>query len=658
MSSQFISNPEEAKEFLPRYRLFYGTIAFAFLTFVFRLWFLQIIEGSELREFSEKNRLKQNKILAPRGLILDREGRILVENHPGFEAILSPQYIENVQELAVTIGPILSMEPEKIVQRVLRSQKQNGKFQSVKVKDNLNRDEVFRLKRILLETPGLDIRESVVRYYPLGQNSAQLYGYVGEISKKQIPIYNQMYKGLSFEQGDIVGKNGLEEVLEKDVRGSDGIVFQQVDAFGRTTFTQSSNVYTEQIKDIESTPGKNIILTIDRDIQEAAHKSFEAQGRIGGIVAMKPNGEILAWVSNPSFDPNVFSQGIGTQLWSTLVNDPFKPLRNKVLQDHFSPGSTFKPFVALAALQEKVITDQTIVNCPGVLRFGNRPYHDSKKEGYGNITVYEAIERSSNIFFYKMGIALGIDKMYNYISLLGIGTKTGVEAPREAPGLMPNSAWKKQAMGEEWQPGENLSNAIGQGFVLATPIQMAAAYNAIGLEGKFYKPFVIKKIVDLDGRVVKENNPVLVRDLTQVQPNGYKIDPANFKIVKEAMRRVANGERGTARFLKIPGVQMAGKTGTSQVMGFSADQIYASCISRPIHQRHHGWFIAWAPADKPEIVVAALAEHSCHGNTGAGPTVRDIIRAYFDKYHPDIIAAGIEAMKSKPKKVEVIEGDG
>ncbi|CAE80268.1 penicillin-binding protein 2 [Bdellovibrio bacteriovorus] len=660
--STYVSNPDEAKEYLGRYKIFYFAIGFALTIFTMRLWYLQIISGNELREFSEKNRIKQNKITAPRGLMLDRDGKVLVENLPGFEAILSPQYIESLDELAKTVGPVLGMEPDKVVLKVQKSRRQNGPFAQIRLKENLSREEVFRLKRMRLDTPGLEIRESIVRFYPLRENGAQLFGYVGEISKRQLPVLNDLYKGaLKFDQGDIIGKSGLEETLERDIRGSDGVSFIQVDAHGRETVTQTPNIYGEQIKDMTPVHGNNAILTIDRDIQEAAFKSFMSLNRIGAVVAMRTNGEILAWVSTPSFDPNEFSTGISAQTWSKLINDPFKPLRNKVIQDHNAPGSTFKPLVAVPALQEKVITPTTIVSAPGVFYFGRRPYHDHLKGGHGNITVFEALERSSNVFFYKMGIALGVDKMFDYISLLGIGQKTGIELAREVSGTMPNSAWKKSTVGEEWQPGENLSTAIGQGFVNVTPLSMAIAYNAIGTEGKVVKPFLLRKIIDQDGKVLRENFPQVVRDLQQTQPNGVHISAETFKTVKEGMRRVANGERGTAKRYKVPGVQMAGKTGTAQVMGFSADQIYAKCESRPIHMRHHGWFIAFAPADNPEITIAALAEHSCHGSSGAAPIVRDIVEAYFMKYHPEVIEAALKATGGKraqaPAAAPEIEGE-
>ncbi len=660
--STYVSNPDEAKEYHSRYKIFYIMISIAIALFSARLWYLQIISGNQLRAFSEKNRIKQNKITAPRGLMLDRDGQVLVENLPGFEAILSPQYIENLEVLAKTVGPVLSMEPEKVIQKVQRSRRQNGPFAQIRIKENLNREEVFRLKRMRLDTPGLEIRESIIRYYPLKENGAQLFGYVGEISKRQLPILNELYKGdLTFEQGDIIGKSGLEETLEKNIRGADGVSFIQVDAHGREAVTQTPNIYGQEIKDLIPIHGNNAILTIDRDIQQAAYKSFKDLERIGAVVAMKTNGEILAWVSAPSFDPNEFSTGISSSTWSRLINDPYKPLRNKVIQDHNSPGSIFKPLVAVPALQEKVITPNTVVNAPGVFYFGRRPYHDHARGGHGNITVYEALERSSNVFFYKMGIALGVDKMYDYISLMGIGQKTGIELNREVSGTMPNSAWKKATMGEDWQPGENLSTAIGQGFVNVTPLSMAIAYNTIGTEGKVVKPFLVKKIIDQDGKVLKESFPQVIRDLQETQSNGVKISASTFKVVKEGMRRVANGERGTARRWQVPGVQMAGKTGTAQVMSFSADQIYAKCENRPMHMRHHGWYVAFAPADKPVITIAALAEHACHGSSGAAPIVRDIVEAYFRKYHPEVIEAGLKAKKVQkvvpPLAEESTEGD-
>ena len=277
MSKDYITNPEEARDYLNRYKLFYNFVFLTLIVFVSRLIWLQIISGRELRQFSEKNRVKQNKILAPRGLILDRDGKALVENLPGFEAIISPQYIEDIQKLSEAIGPVIGLEPARVVEKIQRSRRINGPFTLIRLKDNLSRDEVFRLKRLRLDIPGLEIRESIIRYYPLTENGAQLFGYVGEISKKELEKLNQKYAADSivFEQGDIVGKSGLEEYLEKKIRGSDGVSFIQVDAHGRETITDIPNIYGNQIQDIEPVHGHSATLTIDKDIQIAAFDSFK-----------------------------------------------------------------------------------------------------------------------------------------------------------------------------------------------------------------------------------------------------------------------------------------------------------------------------------------------------------------------------------------------
>lgn len=647
--SQYLNTEQEAKEYLPRYRLLYALIAFTVTIFFMRLWYLQIINGTELRQFSEQNSIKETKLPAPRGIIYDRNGEILVNFLPGFEAIILPQYIAKPETAAYeAVARALNMQPSQVQQLVIKSKRMNGPFRSVKIKENLTHDEIFNIEIIKPEYSGIDIKESVVRAYPLKMNGAHLFGYVGEISKSQLPILNERYEGkIKFQQGDIIGKAGLEEVLDYYLRGKDGTLIQQVDARGRETIGASNNLVGNLSGVQPSSPGNNVVLTIDKDIQEAAYTAFTGQGHIGGVVAMKTNGEVLAWVSGPSFDPNEFSTGPSAQVWSKLINDPDKPLRNKVIQDHNSPGSTFKPFIAVAALAENVVSPTTIVSCPGVMKFAGRPYHDTLKQGHGNLMITQAIEQSANIFFYKMGIALGIDKMFRYCDGLGIGHKTDVELPGERAGLMPSAEWKQETIGEEWQPGENLSVGIGQGFVLTTPLQMAVAYNAIGTYGKVVRPFIVKKIMTSDNKVIKEFEPSVKRDLSD--PNDpLHIQREVFDTVREGLRRVVNGERGTGRRSKLPFVEMAGKTGTSQVMSFSADQIYIECMKRPKYQRHHGWFIGYAPADNPEIAFGVLSEHACHG-ANAGPVAKEIVKAYVAKYHPDWLS------REPAKKVRIIE---
>jgi penicillin-binding protein 2 len=652
--SDFLSHEEDTKDLQGRFKVVYFMLALVSVTIVTRLWILQVMEGSELRLFSEKNRIKETKIAAPRGLILDRDKRTLVDNITGFDATITPQYTADLEETAKIVGPIIGKDPDAIVTLVKKSRRQSGPFLAATVKENLTLDEVYWLERARFDNPGIKVVKRILRHYPLDDNGAQLFGYVSEVSKKQLEVTNKKYAGDAvLDQGDLIGQSGLEEIWDLNLRGKDGLSFIEVDAHGREARSQASTVFELQPR--KEIPGNNLVLTIDEDLQKAAFKAMTEQKdhigpRIGSLVAMKSNGEILAWISLPSFNPNKFARGITPDLWKELVNHPFKPLRNKVIQDHYPPGSSIKPLVALAALQENVVGANTIVSAPGSMRFGNRVYHDSLKQGHGNINIRQAIESSSNIFFYKMGIQLGIDNIAKYVFRLGLGQRTSVGLNNEVPGVFPTKDWKLKATGEPWQPGENLSNAIGQGFVLTTLLQMAVAYNAIGMNGKVYKPFLVKQVLNQEGQVVKEFEPAVLQDVTTPDENGVVLDPKNLASVRDGMWRVANGEKGTARWWKIPGVEFAGKTGTSQVMSFSADEIYDRCENRPLRQRHHGLFIAYAPADNPVVTIAALTEHSCHGNTGSAPIVRDVFRAYFEKYDPERLKV---TGKGGPKKAEL-----
>lgn len=646
--SDFLSDPEEVKDYSPRYNRVYLILALSFGLFFIRLWYLQVMQGTELREFSERNRLKHEKIVAPRGLIFDRNGEILVDNLPGFDVTITPQYAKNLEAIANDLNKVLGIPAKQIIADVKKSRSQNGSFRPVKVKENVSRDDVIKVEKLRLQHPGLEVKVSIKRSYLAGPIGAQLLGYVAEISKEELPKLNQTRKEEEkFEQGDVIGKTGLEQVFDSLVRGLDGASFLQVDAHGREISEQAPSFFTGVTRTQEPQPGKSLHLTIDKDIQQASWQALAGTERIGAVVAMNPNnGEILSWVVAPSYDPGEFSTGISSKLWSKLINDPFKPLRNKVIQDHTAPGSTFKAVVALAGLQEKVISTQTTHFCPGFLKFGRKSYHCHLKHGHGSVNVYQAIEMSCNIFFYKVGIALGIDRIAKYARALGMGVKTEIQLPNEVPGLIPSSEWKLKTFGEPWQPGENLSNAIGQGFILSTPLQLALVYSGIAVSGPIYQPFVLKRIIDTNGVVVKENEPQIKIDPSIPKNTDVVIDKKNYEIVREGLRRVANGERGTAKWHKIPGVELAGKSGTSQLFQLTQDQLYAKCKDRPLQQRHHGWFVGYAPADKPLITVSVLAEHSCSGSGGAAPVVRDVIQAYLAKYHPDLI-------KTKDKDIKI-----
>lgn len=657
--ADYLSDPDEVKEYSQRFRLMYIVISVAISIFTIRLWYLQIIQGAELRLFSEKNRIKETEQPAPRGMIFDRNRRILVDNRPGFIAKVIPQYVEDLDAIAKVLSEKLDIPTASIVQKVRQSRRKNGAYWPVKIKDGLTMDEVVRLESLKIDYPGLDVEMGISRSYHTQKNGSHLFGYVSEVSEFELNRVNRNRDNEhKLKQGDTVGKSGLEQVFDDQLRGVKGLQFVQVDAHGREAASQDNELLHGMPEFIEASPGQNITLTIDADVQEAAYKSFTENKRIGAVVAMDPNnGEILAWLSSPSYDPNEFSQGISPKLWSELVNDPFQILRNKVIQTHSPPGSTFKAIVALAGLQEKIITTSSTYYCPGFLKFGRRTYHCHIRGGHNYVNVFKALEQSCDVFFYRLGMALGIDRIAKYATELGLGSRTGIGLPGEVPGLVPTTEWKKRALGEEWQPGENLSNAIGQGFMLTSPIQLVQAFSVIGNDGKVFKPYVVKKVEDLAGNVVTQNEPQLIRNIQDIGVDA-------FEAVKKGLEMVNNGERGTAKWWKIPGIKIAGKTGTVQLFSLSADQVFASCEARPLRQRHHGWYVGYAPADKPVIAVAVLAEHACHGNTGAVPIARDVMKAYFEKYHPDWIkpenVKGTKAQAPKAPESEIpapAEGD-
>ncbi len=444
-------------------------------------------------------------------------------------------------------------------------------------------------------------------------------------------------KGKNFNLGDQIGQGGLEKSLDSRVRGKDGVSYVQVDARGRVQTAANSLISYIGLKNIEPKIGNNIILTLDRDLQKAAFEAFYREDKIGvrkgGLVALNIKGEVLAWASNPSFNPDLFQTGISSEEWKKLNTDRFKPLTDKVAKGTYSPGSVFKPLVGLTALHFKEITKNSKVESPGSIKFGRRTYNDHKKAGHGIVDLKTAIEVSANVFFYKLGIALGVDKMSSIISRLGIGENTGIEFVEESKGLLPTTAWAEKNRDEAWQKGEDLSYSIGQGAVNTTLLQLARGYLTIATKGKVIKPTLVKEILNDKGKTVKSFEPELIEDLTD--PKGLGMRKKDFEAVIEGLIKVAHGDRGTARYRSSRKFLMAGKTGTVQVRSFSSDDIYKKCEKQPERFRHHGVFVGFAPAEKPEIVVAGLALHSCHGSSGAAPMVTDLLTAYMKKHHPE-----------------------
>ena len=356
-------------------------------------------------------------------------------------------------------------------------------------------------------------------------------------------------------------------------------------------------------------------------------------------------------VSRPSFDPSKFSKGLTSEYWSSLVNNDKNPLRDRTIQEHYAPGSTFKTITALAALEEGIVTEDTEVSCKGSFRLGRRPFHCWKRRGHGKVNIYKAIRESCDVYFYKVATKLDIDTLAKYAKGLGMGSKTGITLPRETSGLIPTKEWKLKRNGIEWQLGETLSCVIGQSYVLATPLQLAMSYAAIANNGKLYRPFLIKEVFSTIGDVIKKSTPEVVNQIT--------LSEKNLKIIKEGLNQVVNNSKGTAWWQRGRGIHMAGKTGTSQVVRFSADKIYSKCEDNEYRFRHHGVFAAYAPVEDPKIAVGVVIEHGCHGSSAAAPVAREVITTYMKKYYPTIYKKNLEEdkklyIKWKKKRDEAI----
>ena len=587
-----------------------------FILLAARLWFLQIRHGDKLKNYSNINRFKQQALLAPRGLMLDREGKILVTNTSTAQLKINLNETENPEVVLKKIAPIINWPEEKIKNQIEKNKKRYGVFHPITITNHLNLKEVHELKLLHWIYPEIYVEEGGARVYPLKENGSQIFGFAGQASQEDLKDLKNIKKG------EMTGKAGLEKTYNKYLRGEDGVTVIEVDAHNRIS---TKTPLPFQLLNRKVRQGQNLSLTIDKDIQSAAFKAFQRQDAIGprqgAVIVMKSNGEILAWVSSPGFNGNVFSSEISKSFWKQFILENKKSFINKGLQEHYSPGSAFKPFVALAALQEGIITEETLIHSPAVFRLGTKLFHDHSKTGYGNIHLITALEKSSNTFFYKIGLELGVEKIAKYAKLFRFGQRTNIELPGEIKGLVPTPQWKKKASGQRWQKGETLTFAIGQGALLTTLLQLTVAYNIIATEGLVVQPFLVKRIA---GDRIQQ--PTTLDTLTD------RLDRQHFKTVKKGLRKVVQGAGGTARWWNLSEIPFSGKTGTAQVISFSSEKIFKKCKLLPLEQRHHGLFISFAPSQAPEIIVSVLTEHSCHGSTGSVPIARDIIRAYHKKY--------------------------
>ena len=583
-------------------------ILVAFGILIMRLWYLQIVNGSLYRSRSEYNRIRLEDVAPFRGVILDRNGEILVKNRPSYNLYVIPEEVQDKALLLKRLKLLGDIDPEKAEKRLTAGARKHP-FKPVCLKTDISRDRLATIETHLYDLAGVMIKVKPQRHYCYGRLASHLLGYLGEINEAQL-------KSGEFKDtkaGDLIGKTGIEWKWQSKLNGKRGGEQVEVDAAGR------------RIRLISRKPpvsGLDIALTIDKELQIQAEKALS--GKQGAIVAMDPmNGEVLAMASNPSYDPNLFIKGMDQETWQQIVLSQSHPLQNRALTGQYPPGSVFKIVVALAGLQERVITPDDEFFCGGTFFLGNSSYRCWKKYGHGHIDLMRALVESCDVYFYNVGKKLGVDRIASYAKQLGLGKPTGVGLQNEKGGLVPTKKWKVRRWGVPWQGGETISTSIGQSFVLVTPIQMASLISMVFNGGIIYEPQVTRWIKKTNGETVLEMTPRVKQ-----KPD---IDPEHLEMVKEALVGVVNNPHGTGSKARLEDIQVAGKTGTAQVVALQDDREGQKEAEVPWKYRDHAWFVAAAPADAPRIAVAVLVEHGGHGGSAAAPIARLLIRTYLSE---------------------------
>ncbi len=592
-----------------RFLLYSIAATLVFLLLAARLWYLQVISYEDLLERSIRNRTRVLILNAPRGPVFDRNQVLLVDNRPSFEISVMRQDVENRDLLLERLSGLLNIDIGELEVRW-----QKGRrfpiYQPVTLASDVSWDAMERIQEHSVDLPGVLTEVQPVRDYLDHGSAAHLIGYLGEIAEEELAEASDYdYRG-----GDLVGKTALEKSFEPYLRGTKGRRLVEVDVQGKLL---------RQLQVEPPRPGNKVFLTIDQRLQEAADAAFGDQA--GAAVALDVhNGEVLAMISRPTFNPAMFARGIASEEWQALAADTRHPLQNKVIAGQYPPGSTFKMIVALAALREGVAGIHRHVDCKGDFEIGGARFRCWKKRGHGPTDLNKALRESCDVWFYQIGLELGIDKLSQAAKEFGLGAPVGYPLPGERGGVVPSQQWKREHYNKPWYAGETVIASIGQGFVLSTPMQLAVMTAAIANEGKVFAPQVIRKVEDWDGNVLLETSPQLIRELDY--------SAATWKAVKQGMVDVVNHPRGTGKAAALDSVTVAGKTGTSQVVRRKSDEEEEEEIDEaiPYRFRPHALFVAFAPAEKPEIAVAVVVEHGQSGGRAAGPIARGIIERYMD----------------------------
>ncbi|MFM1847617.1 MAG: hypothetical protein RL417_1091 [Pseudomonadota bacterium] len=586
-----------------RVRLAFLVVCAAFVVISATLWYLQVVRGAHYRERSENNRLRAVFVPPPRGVVLDRNGEVLVKNRPAFNVELVLEDCPDPPGVAARVAELVGEDVEVLKAR-LKAQGARRRYEPKILLKDVDRDRIARVMAHRYELPGVVVNVTPTRDYPHGEVAAHVLGYIREISQQQLE--SERYR--SYRRGDIIGQFGIESTLEPTLQGKRGVEFVVVNAFGSRIGGSSFE---------PASPGHAVRLTLDLPAQRAADAAMK--GKSGAVVALRANtGEVLALTSNPAFDPNIFTSEIDPSEWRDLTTGRARRMTNRVVQGTYAPGSVFKMVVAAAALAEGVIDPRERIFCPGYLNFGGRPFKCHKHSGHGAVDLYDSLVQSCDVYYYTVGQRLGVDRIHDYSIRFGLGRPTGLELISEARGIIPSTEWKrtyfKDPANKKWFPGETLSVAIGQGAVTTTPLQLAQSMAALVNGGFLVTPSLV-----LPGSGSKEG-----------EPRRIDVDPKILKTVADALVGVVADPRGTghrARLSKELNISVGGKTGTAQVVSLEKSHGHS-------HLKDNAWFVGFAPAEAPEIVVAAIVENGGHGGAAAAPVVRAVMEGFFGRGKP------------------------
>ncbi len=578
-----------------------------FAILITRLWYLQIQHGEDYKTLAENNRVRHLEVVAPRGNILDRKGREIVTNRPSFNVVWVREDNRVDDELIKKIATILDLDIAELLVKVRKMARTAGHI-PIRLAEDLDWDQVAYIENNRMELPGIKIEVVPLRVYHYGNMASHVIGYLGQINRKELKKAEpDIYRG-----GDLIGKMGLEKLREKDLRGEKGRHYMEVNALG---FEQRN------LKGYDPLPGNDLQLTLDVDLQLAAEEIMTREEKSGAVVAIEVNsGRLLMLASSPVLELDKFIGGISYKNWDGMLNNPHHPLINKMVQGQYPPASTYKIVTAIAGLSEGVITPDTTIYCPGFYRFGNRVYRCWKHSGHGAVNLKRALSESCDVYFYQVGQRLGVDRLAGYARRLGLGQKTGVEMEHEKSGLIPTAEWKMKRYGKKWQEGETLSVAIGQGFDLVTPLQLALMTATVANGGTLYKPSLIETVRDPEGKIIEQFKPTILSQ--------FKGQDHNLQLVRDALVEAVNGRHGTGRRARLKNITVAGKTGTAQVVRLKQYK-HLKDEDIPYKYRDHAWFTCFAPAENPEIAVSVLVEHGLHGGSSAAPIAKAVLEKYF-----------------------------